>query len=207
MSPGPARASITWGAFGVYVIVAIAVWALLPAGGFWINDEGIKYLQTVTIDSSPQRSSLVRLDFSPEETGGLLPHTPVYLWRTSAGYRFLYPESFARLCALARRAGGDVGMRLVPLVAGLLAVGIWTAAARDLVPRGAALVPLLVIGTPWMFYHWVFWEHTVALALQTGSLLLFVRGWRRRRSSVLALSGIVLGLSVFLRAEMALYAV
>jgi hypothetical protein len=91
----------------------------------------------------------MRLDFSPEETGGLLPHTPVYLWRTGRGYRFLYPDHFARLAALARRVADDVGMRMVPLVAGLAAVGLWTLAARQRAPRAAPYVPLVVFASPW----------------------------------------------------------
>jgi hypothetical protein len=200
-SPAPA---VAW---ALYAALAIAGWMSLPAGGFWINDEGVKYLQAMAINSSPAASSEIRLDFSPEETGGLLPHAPVYLWRTGQGYRFLYPDYFARLAALARRAAGETGMRLVPLVAGLGAVAFWTLAARQSVPRAALFVPLVVLGSPWMFYHWVFWEHTVALAAQTGSLLAFVWGWRRRRAAVLLAAGIGLGLCVFLRAELALYAV
>ncbi len=201
------RAKPTLIAWSVYALIAVAGWALLPAGGFWINDEGIKYLQAMAISSSPDRSSEVRLDFSPEETGGLLPHTPVYLWRTPRGYRFLYPDYFARLAARAHWLAGETGMRLVALVAGLVAVGAWTLAAGRHAPRAAPFVPLLALGSPWMFYHWVFWEHTIALAAQTVSLVVFLWGWRRRRVDALVLAGSALGLCAFLRGELALYAV
>jgi hypothetical protein len=199
-----ARSVMAW---SLYAVIAVAGWSLLPAGGFWINDEGVKYLQTMAIRASPEQSSEVRLDFSPEETGGLLPHTPVYLWHTARGYRFLYPDAFARLAALAHRAAGETGMRLVVLVAGLVAVGAWTLAAWRHAPRAAPFVPLLVLASPWMFYHWVFWEHTIALAAQTVSLVVFLWGWRRRRADLLVLAGMALGLGAFLRAELALYAV
>ena len=197
-------ARVTW---SVYALVAVAGWTLLPAGGFWINDEGIKYLQAMAISASPDRSSEVRLDFSPAETGGLLPHTPVYLWQTSRGYRFLYPDYFARLASRAHGLAGETGMRLVALVAGLVAVGAWTLAAGRHAPRAAPFVPLLVLGSPWMFYHWVFWEHAIALAAQTVSLVVFLWGWRRRRLDALVLAGSALGLCAFLRGELALYGV
>ena len=73
-----ARGAIAWAA---YATLAVAGWVALPAGGFWINDEGVKHLQAMAISSSPDGSSELRLDFTPEETGGLLPHSPVYLWR------------------------------------------------------------------------------------------------------------------------------
>ena len=199
-----ARGAIAWAA---YATLAVAGWVALPAGGFWVNDEGVKYLQAMAIGSSPDGSSELRLDFTPEETGGLLPHSPVYLWRTGQGYRFLFPDYFARLAALARRVAGDTGMRAIPLIAGLVAVGFWTLAARQYAPRAALYVPLVVLASPWMFYHWVFWEHTVALAGQVGSLLVLLWGWRRRRADALLAAGIGLGLCVFLRAELALYAV
>jgi hypothetical protein len=201
--------SVAWPvlAWSLYAAIAIAGWILLPAGGFWINDEGIKYLQTIAILTSPDGSSEARLDFSPDETEGLLPHTPVYLWKTTRGYRFLYPDVFARLAALPHRLGGETGMRLLPLLAGLVAVGAWTLAGRRHAPRAAPFVPVLVLASPWMFYHWVFWEHTLALAMQTGSLVLFLWGWRRRRRDALLLAGIVLGLGAFLRGEIVLYAV
>lgn len=203
-APSPSRPILAW---CVYAAIASTAWALLPAGGFWINDEGVKYLQAVAIRSSPEGSSEVRLDFSPEETGGLLPHSPVYLWKTVRGYLFLYPDGFARAAAFAHRVAGETGMRLVPLVAGLVGVGAWTLAAWRRAPRSASFVPLLVLASPWMFYHWVFWEHTLALAAQTVSLVAFLWGWRRRRLDALVLSGIVLGLGAFLRGELALYAV
>ena len=203
----PSCPKVTLFVWSVYALIAVAGWMLLPAGGFWINDEGIKYLQAMAISSSPDRSGEVRLDFSPEETGGLVPHTPVYLWRTPRGYRFLYPDYFARLSARAHWLAGETGMRSVALVAGLVAVAAWTVAAGRHRPRAAPFVPLLVLASPWMFYHWVFWEHTIALAAQTVSLVVFLRGWRHRRMDALVLAGSVVGLCAFLRGELALYAV
>ena len=70
-----------------------------------------------------------------------------------------------------------------------MAVGFWTLAARQYAPRAAPYVPLVVLASPWMFYHWVFWEHTVALAGQVGSLLVLLWGWRRRRADALLAAG------------------
>ena len=80
----------------------------------------------------------------------------------------------------------------------------WTLAAGRHAPRAAPFVPLLVLGSPWMFYHWVFWEHAIALAAQTVSLVVFLWGWRRRRLDALVLAGSALGLCAFLRGELAL---
>jgi hypothetical protein len=189
-----------------YALAACAGWAALPAGGFWINDEGVKYLQMRMINTSPTRSSALRLDVDPAEAGGLLPQTPDYLLPTADGYRFFFPDHFARSAALVTRLGGETGARLVPLVAGLVAVAAWSAAAWGACRAAAPFVPLLVVGSPWMFYHWVFWEHTSALLFEAVSLLVFLQGWRARAPGRLALAGALLGLGVFLRLELALYA-
>jgi hypothetical protein len=192
--------------FGLYVFVAVGAWLSLPSRGFWINDQGVKELQIEAINSSPDRSSALRFPYPPEETGGILPYTMEYLCRVKGRYYFIFSDTFPRIAAFVQRLGGEAARRALPLAAGLLAVGFWVLAGRSHDARSAPWVPLVVLASPWMFYHWVLWEHTLALLAQTLALWLCLEGWKRRRPGLLIAAGAALGLGAFLRLELLAFA-
>ncbi|MGE4607231.1 MAG: hypothetical protein AAEJ52_10855 [Myxococcota bacterium] len=198
---------------GVVVIYGVTL-ALLPADGFWINDNGSKFILLDSIIRSDYR------DFSIDWPGAVLdPHfdynpLPVPFGRVVGDRLFSsFSPFFPLVASFPYRAIGSTGLYVLPLLGGLLTLpAVWLLAGM-LLPEGRSrriaqplAVGISALGTPMWFYSVTFWEHTPAVCLTTWSVLFGARyvvsGVRRE----IAIAGALCGAAIFFRDELYLFA-
>ncbi len=206
------RASMAAMAF--VITVYLVTFALLPRGGFWINDNGLKFIQLRSIVASGYRDYAIRWPGAEMDPG--YDFRPIrgpfgYLER---GRLFAqYSPFFPLVSSFPYRVFGMTGLYVLPLLGAFFTLTAVSRLAGRLAPspparRWARLLAVLIAGlaTPLWFYSMTFWEHMPAVALVLGSAELLVRyvteGGKRR----LILSAILCGLSVYFRDELYLYA-
>ena len=146
------------------VLVYLAALFVLPAEGFWINDNGCKFIQAQALERNgfrdfsipwPGRELDAELRYNP------LPAPFGYVLKGKLYGTFSAP--FVLLSAGAHSLFGRHGLFMLPLVGGLLTlVGVWRLAGLLPGAPGGRLVAVLItaLGTPLLFYSVTFWEHT-----------------------------------------------
>jgi hypothetical protein len=198
--------------FGVVGTYAITL-ALLPADGFWINDNGSKFILLESIVGSDYQ------DFSIAWPGaGIDPHfeynpLPVPFGRIEQGRLFsTFSPVFPMLASLPYRALGSPGLYVIPLLGGLLTlpavwllVGMVLPRSRNLRIAQPLAVGLAAFGTPMWFYSMTFWEHTPAVCLTTWSVVLAARYVVSGKCWEIALAGVLCGAAILFRDELYLF--
>lgn len=162
------------GRTGLFVWVGLAyalVFLWMPRGGFWINDNGLKFIQVDGL----VRSGFSRLaiewpgrEVDPEFVFG--PLTSGFMHLAGNELHAAYSPVFAMLAAPGYAAFGFVGLGLLPLASVLLALWAVRVLALAVAPRASrervATVAVLAaaFGTPLFWYSQTFWEHGPAVA-------------------------------------------
>jgi hypothetical protein len=176
---------------------------LLPAG-FFSGDEGIKLLEGQALLASGWKSRALAYP------GGILdpthvhfPLRPPFAWVHGTSWYGLYPIPFPALTALGFAAFGLRGLFLVPWACATLSVllcGILATRALGSPSAGAAVALAAAVTTPLLLYGTLHWEHTAAVALTLGVLVLLSapepRLWR------LITAGVLVGLGPTVRTEL-----
>jgi hypothetical protein len=179
-------------------IVYGATLASLPVDTFWVTDNGNRFIQAESLLRSgfstlaieyPARPIDPQLHFFP--TGGF--HFLILGERVYSFYSPLFSLLAAPLLAV-----GPETTRLLPLAGGLASIVIVFLLARANAVPAAPAALLAALASPIWFYSVVFWEHTLALALGTGALLLLM-GAPGRREAIAA--GLMLAAAALLREE------
>jgi len=204
---------------GIAVIGAGIAWTLLLQlsvrdGVFYSGDAGIKALMVEQFAAGQWHGDL-RLEGEPWVQAlwddGFYPFAPTYVYDHAGRHYSAFPLPFAVLTAPFQRALGFRGLTVIPLLATWLVwIRFWLLGRRlDLHPLAlAAGLFALVFASHLTLYSAFFWEHTLAVALGflgAAEVALAYGGESRRASSParLAVAGLLLGLSVWLRPECA----
>jgi hypothetical protein len=179
---------------------------LLPADGFWINDNGCKFIQL---------QGLIRTDYQrfdvpwsgreldPELTFNPLaePFGHVVNGRLYAQYTPI----FACLSSFPYRWLGNQGLFLLPMLGGVLTIAAaWRLAQRLSRSRAAPPLSAIVVGlaTPVWFYSHTFWEITSAVCLTTWSVVLVLDYLNRRNVKRLLGAALCCSGAVYFRDEL-----
>ena len=190
----------------VIVLAYLATILLLPREGFWINDNGCKFIQM---------EGMIRThytDFSIPWLGHSID--PMYDFRP-LGDPFghvvegkLYASfsiTFALISSLPYRLFGNWGLYLLPMLGGLLTLpAVWRLSgmlAGSRIGRPLALI-VVALGTPVWFYSATFWEHTPALCLAIWGIVFTLRFWIEGGKRWLLLGAILCGLAIYLRDDL-----
>ena len=183
---------------------------LIPKTGFWINDNGCKFIQAQALLKNAGRDASVpwpgqavdpTFRFNPLP----FPYGQVYHGQL---YGF-YSNAFARLSASSYRAWGFPGLYVLPLLGPFLALpALWRIAGLLPCSRLGQPLSLLIasLATPLWFYSVSFWEHTTALALVLWAAyygLLFMAGFK---TSNLLKAMVLCSLAIYFRDELYLWA-
>ena len=159
---------------GTAVFLLLGTFFLLPPGGIWITDNGNKYI--------------MMRNFA-QGNGKLIPHTLPELFPTG-GFHFIkvpqgavsfYQPYLSYLSSFFYSASGERGALFIPLAATLLLLYLgwkyWN------IPP-----PVLLAGTPLLFYSLILWEMTPSMFLVLLSLLLTEKKHYFPAGAVLSLS-------------------
>lgn len=184
-----------WPAIAITAAAAIVFLLTHPLDVFWTTDGGNRFIQV---------QQLARNGELPIEYPGA-DIDPRFALAPTGGHHFLiregrlhsfYPPAFPLIVAPLYRLLGLPGLYVIPVLSTLAALLLFGAVARELGAgrwTGVAAVAL-VFATPLFFYTVSFWEHTLAIAVTLGGVLLVLR----RRP---ALGGAVVALGAAFREE------
>ncbi len=205
------RGRSSWIALGAFVFVAgtyIATLAYMPKDGFWIVDNGCKFIQMQSIIQSDYA------DFSIDWPGAKIDpefkYSPLSLRFGHVIDGKLYgtfAPFFPMVSSFPYRAWGMVGLYAIPLFGGLLTLtAVWKLAAI-LADGRARLLPALAIvvaglATPIWFYSVAFWEHTPGTGLACWAMVFFLLYMRDARVLWVALSGVACAASIYFRDDL-----
>jgi hypothetical protein len=200
----PLRAASTCG--GLALLACLAVIYATPNDAFWVVDSGSKALLAQRLLET--RYTELNFDYPAahlDPTGRAFPIPPPYAVPRGDGFVSQYPPAYPAVAVPFLAVLGAPGLR-VPAALGVAACVflfvLWTAPAlgRTWATAGGAA---LAGATPLFFYGVTVWEHSLTVALSLGSWTVLSRRTRER----LWIAGLLLGLSCWLRAELALMAV
>jgi hypothetical protein len=199
---------------GIAVVYAV-IFAVIPRSGFWVNDNGLKFLQVEAIEQSrfldyslpwPGQSIDPEFRFSPVQA----PFGQV----SDANLYASYSPFFALLSSIPHRLLGSPGLYVLPLLGTLFTLAAVRRMAVLLSPTqasehaiGVAAVLVTAFASPIWFYSFTFWEHTPALAFCTWALVVCLAesDTPARRAALLA--GALAGLAIYFRTDAYLFAI
>ena len=197
----------------VYLGIA---WWLLPAQALWSPDEGAKLMQLQALRLEQGRLAIdipyPGRDLDPDLQFAPVVPAALALLQNRGGHLFferlpLFPlltKSFFNWL-------GFDGLYLLPAVAGA-AAGMLTLLLLARSERRLTMWLLVAWGSPILVYSCLFWEHTLATGFGLGAAALAVWACSARSGSRQVLlawlcAGMLLGVSVYLRLELALFGI
>lgn len=195
---------------GLPVLLYLAALFVLPVDGFWINDNGCKFIQVQALERNGFRDFAI--PWSGQELDPELRYNPLpapFGYVIDGHLYGTFSAPFVLLSAGAHHLFGRTGLFLLPLLGGLLTLaGVWRLAG--LLPGTPSARPvavfLVALATPLWFYSVTFWEHTPAVCLTTWSVACVLGAGPRGRGSGLILGGLLCGFAVYFRDELYLFA-
>ena len=171
----PCRYDVMLPLAALAVIMTGVAW-LLPHDRFWITDGGNKFilLQNILLHGSTA-ISYPAADIDPE--GQFFPDGGFHFRRVGDQFQSFYPPYYPWLCAVAVKYAGTAAVFLLSLVSGLACVWLTLRIAKTM--RLALPAPLLAaaagLGTPFLFYSLVFWEHMFSIVFAAAAMWLVVK--------------------------------
>jgi hypothetical protein len=193
-------------AFSLYLV------AQTRPGVFYSGDAGLKFLMTAGF-ASGDLSPELRLAAPPWVrelwAGGLFPFEPPFAYELNGRMFAQYPPWFALASVPGYVVGGFSGLYAVPLIGLWLTWAALVAACRGVgVGPGwtAAALVALAFSSPLTLYGAMFWEHTAGVSLSLAGFTLVFGGDRGSGTARAAFAGMLLGLSVLFRPELAVLA-
>jgi hypothetical protein len=136
---------------------------------------------------------------------GFYPFGPTFVYETEGRYYTVFPAVFSVISAPCFGLFGYRGLYIIPLVSIWVLWLAFAAVSRSLglgeLGASAALA-VLVFASPLTLYSAMYWEHTLAVCLAFGGVVLVVLTRHRPSArSYALLGGMLTGLSVWFRAE------
>ncbi len=214
-STQPAGLLRDWWSCALVVAVYVASSLLMPADGLWMVDNENRFLQVEALADSGFTRYGIPWNGSALDPGFTMNPLRFDPEGTFEAYRdgqpiAVFQPAYLYLSALALKAGGWIGLNLLPIAGALLMLAAVAALARrlELGPRDRHLAVLAAgLATPAWFYSLNLWEHTLAAACCTWGLVGLVDFLRGRAWRPLLLGFAGLGAAVFLRDVLGLFAV
>jgi len=194
-----------WISFTCLTAIYAVLWMALP-DGFWINDNGCKFIQMKGLIETHYRQLAIPWPGRDLDPAFAYNPLPLPFGRILHGRLYgYYSDTFALVTSVAYEAFGFKGITLIPLLSGLLLLGaIWR--ITDLLPgrRHAKPLSLLVAGlcTPVLFYSMTYWEHITASACIVWSIFFRLRYDSERPRSNTVISAFLCGLAIYFRDEL-----
>ncbi len=198
---------------GVGAAYAITCW-LLPADGFWINDNGSKFILMESILRTDYRDFSIAWPGQALDPGFEHNPLPAPFGHVNDGRLFsTYSAFFPLAASFAYRWIGSQGLYALPLLGGLLTLPAVWLLVQTFMGSGPGrriaqplAVCLVAFCTPMWFYSVSFWEYTPAVCLTTWSVWLFVRYVVDGERSLLMIAGLLCGIATCFRDEFLLFA-
>jgi len=165
-----------WAAIYCTFVFAAGV-LLMPTGAFWLPDHGAKFLELLHLSFSGAHLD-ARLDYPAAILDPA--HRLFQFWSVGTEpdgqLRSWYPLSFPLLSWAPFQLFGLRGLLILPALGGLACAWLCSLIAEQSRPgRGWVAFTITALATPVFFYSQLFWEHTPALALCLGGILLVQR--------------------------------
>lgn len=194
-------------AFTIFLLIQI------PEGTYFSGDAGLKALLARQLARGIGQFDLLH----PSQTWvldlwrkGLYPYSPPYVYDFEGRYFITFPYTFPLVTAIFYRQFGYWGLYAIPLLGTWIVWVLFYAACRavkysdELICLGLGI---LIFASPFTLYSAMYWEHSLAVALGFGSIVMLLWNKKIQINSLLSrsisiLSGILLGLSVWFRPEL-----
>ena len=201
------RAMVGIVSIGAVTLLYFLTLAILPRDGFWINDNGCKFIQTRSLIETDYRDFSIPWpgrDVDPEFTCNPLPSPFGHL----VGDRLFgtFSPVFALLSSVSFHWSGYAGLYFLSWMGGLLTLaGVWSItgllpmpdrARRIAQPLGVGIVGL---ATPIWFYSVTFWEHMPAVACVTWTVMSCLTARQRHPMRNLFIAGCLAAGAVYFR--------
>jgi hypothetical protein len=137
-----------------------------------------------------------------------VPMGESYYDRRGGELHMAWPALFPLVVYPFHRAFGWFGIFVLPIACGALSVWMTGVIADRIRPGTGWMAALLVaVATPVLVYSTLYWEHTIALALELGALLLVMNFATKPRRWALVAAGAMAGLGAAgFRGDVALFA-
>ena len=192
----------------IILLLAAVVYCLLlyflPKDVFWITDGGNRYIQVQDLvqDGTPDLFYPAE-DLDPDRN--YFPYSGHHFHRLGNQIHSFYPFYFPLLSVPFYKLFNAAGLYIIPVVAAIFCLILTYLIIQELkIPNlGWLSILILAFCTPLFFYALTFWEHTLVMALVTGSLLLILRYIWNNQSNMFSmiLAGVLLGTSTIFREE------
>ena len=210
------RKHATMAAIAAFAVVGAAYvlsFVLIPSNGFWINDNGCKFIQLQGMIRTGYKDFSIPWpgrDLDPSFSCNPLPQPFGHV--VDGKLYGTYSPVFALISSVPYRVFGSIGLYVIPLLAGLLTLpGVWMLAGRlssaPSARQSAQPLAICIVGlaTPIWFYSLTFWEHTPAACLTTWSVFFCVRHLESRSIGRLAAAAALSASAVYFRDELYLF--
>jgi hypothetical protein len=183
---------------------------LARSQGFWSPDSALRFIQVQRLLTSGYRDFSIPYPAAAlDPDGRYFPLGDWFHFRRNGRFYLAYSPYFSMLSAPLFRLFGFSGLLLIPALAALGTVWASYEAVRARAPELAGPAAAVVgLATPLFMYGVVFWDHSLAVALAAGALLLLARavsGPAERGWDVVG-AGALLGLGLWFRNEMYAFA-
>ncbi|MBN1426238.1 hypothetical protein JXA88_16935 [Candidatus Fermentibacteria bacterium] len=189
------------------MLVYAATLVVMPSGGFWINDNGCKFLQMTGLVQNGYRDVSIPWpgrDIDPAYLFNPLPSPFGELFRGRL-YGF-YSHPFTLVSSIPYRLLGFRGIYVIPLVSAFFLLLAVRSLADRLPGRPRSLaVGIVGLCTPVWFYGVDFWEHLPACCLVAWSVVAILRFHARPTSRSVALCAFFLGTAIYFRDDLYLF--
>lgn len=193
--------------------IYIATFLVLPRDGFWINDNGCKYIQLQGLIKTGYRDFSIPWPGQSVDPSYTCNPLPSPFGHVVDGKLYgTFSPIFPLLSSFFYRLLGNTGLYILPLLGGLLTLpAVWSLAGRlsmgPSVKRIAQPLAVFVVGlcTPLWFYSVTFWEHTLAVCLIAWSVLCCTYFVQNGSTGRLAATAALCGLGVYFRDELYLF--
>ncbi len=191
----------------IVMAIFLATLSLMPKDGLWINDNGVKLIQTQGLLLNHFKDASIPWPGEEVDPGyDFEPLTPPFGLMSDGRLYGFYSLPFAVLSALPYAWLGFRGLYLIPLLGAFLLL-IAVGGVASLLPGKPvrSAIWLTALATPIWFYSVTFWEHVPAAALTTSSVFFCLRYYLKGESRDLVYCAVLLGAAVYLRDELYLF--
>jgi hypothetical protein len=177
--------------------------ALGPLNGFWSSDQGVKLLQVQSLLLNKYHTNATVYPgevYDPQRA--FSPLHGQYLERDGQSYA-MFSAAFALVTSVPFFLLGYPGLYIIPIISTLLTLLVCAQIGKQFLSPAWLGFAIIICGiaSPLFFYSLVFWEHTLATLLVMLGLWQTTIALKRQRLYRMAVVGICLGLSAWLRNE------
>jgi hypothetical protein len=188
---------------GLYAAFLFAVVLLLPRGVFWSGDEGVKYVQIQELSSQGQGLGLPYPGEKLIEDDRFFPLATLAFHRNGE-WESVFPVPYALMNVPFYEMFGYIGVFLLPVLSVLATVFMVWLLSRSVMGSASTWIAVIAtaLASPLVFYAFVVWEHALAAFLTMAGVYFLWWGMARSRAIGLAVAGLLMALSVWVRTEL-----